>query len=170
MGNVIRIPSEIYSRLEGHAEGFDTPANVIEKLLDHYEGIVHDPTRKSSYKSPQPRDLTKFSFNGKSYGKGKLVQAIVEEYVSNHPEISFSNLLDVFPKHLQGIRGVFIKYEVAQEIFDRTGHKRHYIKSTELIKLSDCMVAVCTQWNKDNIKNFINKSESIGFTITPIRD
>ena len=36
----IRIQSDVYSRLEKHAEGFNcTPTNVIEKLLNEYEGI-----------------------------------------------------------------------------------------------------------------------------------
>lgn len=39
MSQVIRISSNIYSRLEQHAEGFDTPANVIEKLLNYFEGV-----------------------------------------------------------------------------------------------------------------------------------
>jgi len=35
---VIRIPDDLYRRLERHANGFDTPSNVIEKLLNVYEG------------------------------------------------------------------------------------------------------------------------------------
>lgn len=37
MSQVIRIPSNIYKRLESYAIGFDTPAGVIERLLDFYE-------------------------------------------------------------------------------------------------------------------------------------
>ncbi|ROS70930.1 hypothetical protein [Vibrio crassostreae] len=37
MSQVIRISDEIYNRLERHAVGFDTPQNIIEKLLDFYE-------------------------------------------------------------------------------------------------------------------------------------
>jgi hypothetical protein len=35
---VVRISTETYSRLEKHAVGFDSPSNVIDKILDHYEG------------------------------------------------------------------------------------------------------------------------------------
>ena len=38
MPPVIRIPESLYQRLSAHAEGFDTPANVIEKLLNQIEG------------------------------------------------------------------------------------------------------------------------------------
>ncbi|MGK7897178.1 MAG: hypothetical protein AB4372_27070 [Xenococcus sp. (in: cyanobacteria)] len=38
MSQVIRIPDELYKRLEAKARGFDTPANVIERLLNLSEG------------------------------------------------------------------------------------------------------------------------------------
>lgn len=37
MSQVIRIPTDIYKRLESYAVGFDTPAGVIKKLLDFFE-------------------------------------------------------------------------------------------------------------------------------------
>jgi hypothetical protein len=40
MSQVIRISDELYKRLEAHALGFDTPSNVIERILDAFEGIT----------------------------------------------------------------------------------------------------------------------------------
>lgn len=37
MSQVIRVSDELYSRLEALAEGFDTPNNVIQRLLRYYE-------------------------------------------------------------------------------------------------------------------------------------
>ena len=37
MSQVIRIPANLYHRLSLHAKGFETPANVIEKMLNSYE-------------------------------------------------------------------------------------------------------------------------------------
>lgn len=37
MSQVIRISDDLYERLKSHAEGFDTPANVIERILHTYE-------------------------------------------------------------------------------------------------------------------------------------
>ncbi len=39
MSQVIRISNDLYKRLEGHATGFDTPSNVIERILNFYEGV-----------------------------------------------------------------------------------------------------------------------------------
>ena len=37
MSQVVKIPFELYSRLGVHAKGFETPADVIEKILNFYE-------------------------------------------------------------------------------------------------------------------------------------
>ena len=37
MSQVIRIPRALFERLGVHAEGFETPASVIERLLNYYE-------------------------------------------------------------------------------------------------------------------------------------
>jgi len=39
MSPVIRIAEDLYKRLESQAKGFDTPNNVIERLLDFYESV-----------------------------------------------------------------------------------------------------------------------------------
>lgn len=165
MSQVIRIPSEVYSRLEQHAEGFDTPANVIEKLLNHFEGVDQKASHESSDQVVSRRDSTKYSFNNHTYGKGRLVLAIIKEYIASNPETLFEDLLLIFPKSLQGSTGVFSKHKDAQEIYERTRHKRHFLKSNELIQLSDCVVAVSTEWGAMNIDAFIRKAQSIGYTV-----
>lgn len=35
---VVRISQKLFNRLEAHARGFDTPAEVITRILDAYEG------------------------------------------------------------------------------------------------------------------------------------
>jgi len=47
MSQVIRIPESLYKRLENHVNGFDdSPAKIIERILDFYEaskGLVINP-------------------------------------------------------------------------------------------------------------------------------
>ncbi len=38
MNKTIEIPAVLYQRLSAHAKGFETPAIVIERLLDSFEG------------------------------------------------------------------------------------------------------------------------------------
>ncbi len=51
MSKVLRISTELYQRLGSHANGFETPASVIERMLTSYEGksdvnLVATPTNK----------------------------------------------------------------------------------------------------------------------------
>src|SRR5690554_7237911 len=46
---VIRISESLYQRLSAHAEGFDSPASVIERLLDQIEGV--DPKPASDHEA-----------------------------------------------------------------------------------------------------------------------
>ena len=61
----IKIPFEIFERLEKHSKGFgDTPVNVIERLLNFIEGISPP---KAMLKSPERnlavgKDFTKYIF------------------------------------------------------------------------------------------------------------
>jgi len=165
MSPVIRLPSDVYSRLENHASGFDTPANVIEKLLNHYEGISPELALKSVSKRSVKRHTKKYAFNGLSYGKGRLVLAIVKAYISDHPDTSFVELSSIFPKDLQGSSGVFVKQNIASEIFERTGHKRHFIKPDELIQVEKDKIAISTEWSVENINRVIEKAASFGYVI-----
>ncbi len=47
MEKTISISAELYKRLEAHATGFDTPTNVIEKILEFYENN-HDSAPKTT--------------------------------------------------------------------------------------------------------------------------
>ena len=166
MSQVIRVPLKIYERLEQHANGFDTPANVIERLLNFYDGIENTTSSDEGDVVKSKRNISKYTFENNPYGKGRLVLAVVKSYVSNKLGTSFNDLQELFPKHLQGSSCVFNLYSDAQDVYERTGHKRHFIKSDEIIKLSDCEIAVSTEWGKGNIDDFIAATQSLGYEIS----
>ena len=130
MSQVIKIPTEVYSRLAKFAKGFDTPVNVIERLLYHYENceqvsVIEDKRLEKPIVSSvnqnrmsdfNKRDMTKYLFNGNIYGKGRLVLAVVTAYVNSNPEISLDELQAIFPRRLQGSTGVFDGLDKAQSI------------------------------------------------------
>ncbi len=111
------------------------------------------------------KDYSRFLLNGKEYNKGRLVNAAVEAYVEAHPMISFAELKAAFPDDLQGNLGVFDKLEIAEDIYQKTGHKRYYIKPEETIDLKDAAIATCTQWNPTNINAFVNRARDLGLSI-----
>ncbi|NQZ78189.1 MAG: hypothetical protein HRT61_19095 [Ekhidna sp.] len=134
---------------------FRSDSGEIYVITDTYFG----------YKYSQ-KDYSKFAFNGAEYNKGRLVNAVLKYFVEDHPEVTFSELKEKFPDKIQGSNfGVFDTTKRAKEIFNDWGHKRHYIKSDEIIKISDEDISTCTQWNTKNITRFIKRANELGLKI-----
>lgn len=111
------------------------------------------------------RDLTKYIFNGAKYGKGKLVLAIVTEYVRQHPDITFAELKVIFPNRLQGSHGVVEDMAGISDAEKR--HKRFFSRPDDIIVLrsENRSVVVCSQWGL-NTRAFIDYATSnFGYVI-----
>ena len=125
--------------------------------------VVTDTFFKFNYGS---KDFSKFKFNGNSYNKGRLVNAVIKKVVEDNPEITFSELKQKFPDIVQGSMGVFDLKEKAEEIFERTNRIRYYIKPDEVIQLADnVLISTSTQWHPDNIKAFIEQARIGGYNV-----
>lgn len=166
MSKVIRLPTSIYDRLGSHANGFETPADTIERLLDKVEGTPEKPADQG--KSIIERDKTKYKFNGVTYGKGRLVLAVVSQYVEDHQDINFEEVQAAFPKELQGSIGVVNRLDYVLTKWHAYDKKRHFTKDNEVIKMNNEDIAVCTEWGIDNIGSFINKARLNGYEITEV--
>lgn len=141
-------------------------------VLNRYRGeqgnifVISDTYFNYSYSS---KDYSKFEFNNVIYNKARLVNAVLRHYVDVNPETTLSDLQKLFPKDIQGSFGVFDKISIAEDIYDRWGHKRFYIKLEEVINLGDNQViATCTQWNPHNLSKFITTANDLGLIIKPI--
>lgn len=110
-------------------------------------------------------DRTKYLFNGTTYGKGRLVLAVVKKYVEDNPDVTYAELERVFPRKLEGSWGVFDTVEKAMEIFNRSKRKRHFLAPEEIIQLGDEKIAVCTQWGTRNIGNISKKAKELEYEI-----
>lgn len=112
------------------------------------------------------RDKTRYLFKGNIYLKNRLVFAVVNDYVSNHKEITCAELKKVFDKSLQGSIGV-VEYEsIAKQRKDY--QVRFFDKENEILRLIDGTMLVCSQWGIMNISNFIKRAEQIGYIIEQI--
>jgi hypothetical protein len=108
------------------------------------------------------KDYTKYLFNGKSYGKGRLVLAVLQNYVENNPEITVSQLNSIFPKHLQGTEMFATETEAKGRV-----RILNFIKPNELIMLKDETIAVSNQWGR-NITKFIDHCKIMGIKIEKV--
>ena len=110
------------------------------------------------------RDTTKYTFNGETLAKSRLVHAVVKDYVSKNPDTTFDGLKKAFPDEWQAggskssNRAVFVRLIEAENHFKDKGHRRHFIKKGEAIQLSDEVIAVSNQWGIGNIGDFVDGS------------
>lgn len=170
MTKIVKLPAALYERLFKHIKSFDdTPASVIEWLLDEYEGVEPSlPASSAPYGAPHfgAKDTTRYTFNGRSYGKGRLVLAVVHKYVEDHPNAAYEDMLNAFPKHLQGSTGVVNLLAFVREKYYGKRSQRHYMKHAEVIHLSGSDAVVCTEWGISNIDNFIEAARTLGYEVT----
>lgn len=117
-------------------------------------------------KSESGRDKTRYMFKGNVYLKNKLVLAVVTDYVNKHPNITVSELKEVFNKSLQGSIGVVESEMIAR--LRKDYEVRFFAKDYEILHLSDGNAYVCTQWGILNIPNFIARARQLGYEIEEI--
>lgn len=136
----------------------DTP--IDESIFARAISVVQQSDKAIKGK----RDTSKYTFNGKAFAKGRLVHAVVKDYVIKNPDTTFDELKKAFPNEWQaggaksGNRAVFVRLSDAEKLFEDKGHRRHFFKEGETIKLSDEVIAVSNQWGIGNIGDFVDGS------------
>ncbi len=111
------------------------------------------------------RDNSKYLFEGKSLGKGRLVLSVIKRHCEINPTITFSQLEEAFPRSCQGSSGVFATFETANNIHTSSGRKRHFLNTDELIQIEGTAIAVSSQWGIGNIDKFIKFAKLQGHKI-----
>lgn len=130
-----------------------------EKIL--WDKTVENPAVANS------RDTTKYIFEGKRYGKNRLVLAVVQKYVQMNLGISAERLMLTFDRSIQGSLGVVRVAEEAK--YGYADHaRRFFFRPSEIIHTSTDDCVVCTQWGKFNIGNFITRAEQLGMNIQAV--
>ena len=73
MSQVIRIPDHLYKRLESIAVGFDSPASVIERVLDFYETNHHKNGKSSEDEVLRTRFESRFNEQSSVKSSSELI-------------------------------------------------------------------------------------------------
>jgi hypothetical protein len=170
----------------------DASATYLARVTAAKEGLLRDhaatlmrgtppsvlPNAVGSAGSPQAkgeattitadgRDLTQYRFNGQIYGKGRLVLAVVKEYVRRNPGLSYQEVIEAFPDALQRRYGIVRKYSEVGG--DEKLLPRYFMKPPDRIPLSHGrdLVVVCNQWGITNMPAFLRHAWSLGYNIEP---
>jgi hypothetical protein len=118
---------------------------------------IMKPNKKRKY--VHHRDRSRIAFNGEKYGKGKLVLAVVEKYVADHPGITYDELKAKFPDNLHSL-GIIQPVKVA-----KAKSKDHQRFHKQVIKLADAVIAVCSDFGINNIRPFLKNARTIGYNV-----
>ena len=111
-----------------------------------------------------------YEFNGKTYGVGRLVLAVVTQYAKDNPGVDFASLQTAFPAALRGGTGVVqLKSQVSDADQGIGGTRRYFVNDDEVVKLSNNVeVLVSDQWTKEKMPEFIKNASGLGYTIVPV--
>jgi hypothetical protein len=174
------IPPELRRIIEFLNEQMD-PAEVLGVEIKQYVGegmktlvprvigqTAEAEGKKGGTKGGRTFDKTKYEFEGQEFGKNRLVLAVIKKYVESKPTTTFSDLEKSFPKKLQGPQGCFDTAEKAQQKWDDSGRKRHFLNPEEVIALADSKIAVSTQWGIGNIGSFVEAANALGYSIEEV--
>ncbi|MCH5290586.1 MAG: type I restriction enzyme HsdR N-terminal domain-containing protein [Treponema sp.] len=126
----------------------------------------------------EKKDNTQYNFKGNTYGKGRLVLAVISDYVRSHPATTQEELKSIFHKKLQGSTEVVENKETAEAVHQRKLRKweqsgkarknkpKFRFFQEEKLHLSDGKMYVSTEWGSGNIDRFIDAAKKLGYDIT----
>ena len=153
---------EILKSLSRFAQKCRVDLGINESELN--EKIFNATFEEISSAVKGKKDKTKYNFKeNKNLGKGKLVLAVIKDYVENHPGISFEELLIAFPpdKKFHASYAIIAKVEEIKE----KARVRYFMKDVDRITLSDASVVVCNQWGISNIGAFLELCKKLDIKI-----
>ena len=136
---------------------------VVEEKAEIKEG-EKEKGNVPAAKVASSRDNSKLSLDGgEPMGKGPFVRHLLSVYVEQHSPITYKQLKEVFPDTLLKRFGIFQDEAKAREISGK--RDRYFMKDTQLIKLKDKKIAVCSQFTFGNIQPFLKVAKELGYKI-----
>lgn len=139
-------------------------ADVDEATSEQIEQEAEQTSETKHVKKNVGRNTGTYLFNGTSYNKGKLINAVVATHVAKNKNISEEKLRAVFPDTLLKRFGIFQTVEKAREI-SGAKYDRYFFKEEFEVKLKDAVVVTCNQITGENILPFLETAAKLGYKI-----
>ena len=109
------------------------------------------------------KDVTRYEFQGEVYCKRQLVLACVKHIVQTKQVKTINDMEDLFPSYVQGPLGIVRRVEEAERYSGAS--KRFYFGDEDIIHLKNADCVVCSQWESENIKRFLQLAKELKLEI-----
>lgn len=152
---------------------FDEKIPIAALTIERFKGrgntyVITDLYFKNKSKS---KNRDKYKFFNMKYGKGRLVLAVIKQYVRDNPIVTLAELNSKFTHSSRKGIATVVMYKNALE-FASKNRKRHFINSGDIIKLNDAdgtEIAVSDQWGIGDMPEFIKKAKELNYKIETVK-
>ncbi len=180
----VLIPEEEKNDLFKALSEFASQCRVDLGIADRdvEEELVSIAVETISNTGKKGRDYSKVSFDGKEYPKNRYIWEVLNNFVKENPNTDLLTFESIFPRDggeefksagikKSGTYETWKLYDEAQDIFDRTGHKRFHVCSKGkdykvdkdmVLKLIDAEICISSQWASDQMDPFVKRMQSKG--------
>lgn len=160
------VTDEEYRELKKKVEILENKLQSMSTLLNSMYmkndmRVIVDEKKQEEHK--KHKDVTRYLFNGRQLCKRELVLQCVKQYVFEHENLNADQLLEIFPDYVQGSLGIVKSVEDAS--WYTNAKKRFYFSDEDIIHLRDGDYVICSQWDSNNIVNFLKLAKDLGFEI-----
>lgn len=98
---------------------------------------IKEKTTERQIAIESTRDKTKYLFNDKILGKGRLVFEVVKQFTEENQHLTFEEIQEKFPSNLQGARGVLNTLDFVNQKYNESKNKRHFIDKNDILTSAD---------------------------------
>lgn len=133
--------------------------SISEEKLD--AGIIDKSVETVAETGKKARDYQKFSFDGEDLSKARYIHRIIKTFADESPGMTLADFNEAVPRDADFNKNVWVTFEEAIEISERD-RRRHYIRDSEKIYLSDATVCVRSGQSLESTLNWIEFFKSKG--------
>lgn len=162
------VSNAYFSDISKLLKNFLMTGNYIPKQLENHTHTFIKKESPKTINSKKTKDYTKYIFKGQKYGKGRLVLAVLTDYVRNNQSITLPELKRIFPDEIQYDSFMNQKYGIIQTeslVREKNWNKHFFNRNEEKIILSDTSILVSKEWGINNITQFLRAADKAGIKI-----
>ena len=140
------------------------PVAVV--ILNRFKGENQSFIISDTIRPKLGKDYSKYSLKGVgSYYKNRLVLAFMQQFILDHPDISYEEAAGIFKGKVHFIKSkpLLKSYE------DAVNDGSYFIKPDELVKIRNFEYAVLNWWSIEDMQMVSEVAGSLGYTVKRIK-